>query len=64
MGQTEVIKILEKNKEWTTSEEISEKLKDHPRVVRRALMVLFKYGEVFRKRCKDSNHFKYVYKAK
>ena len=64
MGQSEVINLLEKKKEWITAEEITNKLKTNGRVVRRALMVLFRYNEVFRKKCKDSTHFKYVYKAK
>ncbi len=64
MGQSEVMIILEKSKEWNTAEEITNKLKTNSRVVRRALMVLFRYNEIFRKKCKDSTHFKYVYKAK
>ncbi len=64
MGQSEVINLLEKNKKWNTAEEITNKLKTNGRVVRRALMVLFKYNEIFRKKCKDSTHFKYVYKAR
>ncbi len=64
MGQSDVINLLEKSKEWNTAEEITNKLKTNGRVVRRALMVLFKYNEIFRKKCKDSTHFKYVYKAR
>ncbi len=64
MGQQEVMIVLEKSKEWKTAEEITNKLKTNGRVVRRALMVLFRYNEIFRKKCKDSTHFKYVYKAK
>jgi len=64
MGQQEVIKLLEKNNDWIDSYEISEKLKHDPRNVRRALKVLSKYGEVLRKVCKESKHFKYVYKSK
>ena len=64
MGQAEVINLLEKSNGWNTAEEITIKLKTNGRVVRRALMVLFKYNEIFRKKCKDSTHFKYIYKAK
>ncbi len=64
MGQSEVIGLLEKKKEWITAEEITNKLKTNGRIVRRALMVLFRYNEIFRKKCKDSTHFKYIYKAK
>ncbi len=64
MGQAEVIKILEKSKEWNTAKEIAEGLNVEDRVVGRALLVLFKYKEVLRKRCKNSAHFKYIYKAK
>ena len=62
MGQAEVIKLLGKNKKWKTAEEIADKLKIDGRVVRRALMVLYRYNEVLRKKCKDSTHFKYIYK--
>ncbi len=63
MGQQEVINLLEKSNEWNTAEEITNKLKTNGRVVRRVL-VLFRYNEIFRKKCKDSTHFKYIYKAK
>ncbi len=63
MGQAEVIKLLGKDKKWITAEEIANKLNVDGRVVRRALMVLFRYQEVLRKRCKDSTYFKYVYKS-
>ena len=63
MGQKEVIKLLEKNKRWNTAKEIANKLNVEVRVVSRALLVLSKYNEVLRKRCKNSEHFKYVYKA-
>ena len=64
MGQQEVINILEKNKEWNTAEEIANQLNADGRVVRRALMVLFRFDEVLRKKCKNSSHFKYIYKLK
>lgn len=64
MGQQEVMRLLEKNKKWNTAEEITNKLNTNGRVVRRALMVLFRYKEILRKRCKESTHFKYIYKAK
>lgn len=64
MGQAEVIKALEKNKKWNTTEEIADKLNTNVRVVGRALLVLFKYNEIFRKKCPNSPHFKYVYKSK
>lgn len=64
MGQAEVVKLLTKNKKWNSADEIATKLKVDGRVVRRALMVLYRYDEVFRKICKDSTHFKYVYKIK
>ncbi len=64
MGQAEVIKVLEKKDDWITAEEIANKLKVNRRVVGRALLVLFRYNEVLRKRCKDSYNFKYVYRAK
>ena len=64
MGQSEVMSVLEESKEWNTAEEITNKLKTNGRVVRRVLMVLFRFNEIFRKKCKDSTHFKYVYKAK
>ena len=64
MGQQEVINILEESKKWITAEEITNKLKTNSRVVRRALMVLFRFNEILREKCKDSTHFKYVYKAK
>jgi len=64
MGQSEVINLLEKSKEWITAEEITNKLKTNGRVVRRVLMVLFRFDEILRERCKNSAHFKYVYKAK
>ncbi len=63
MGQQEVINLLGKNKEWNTAGEIANKLNVDGRVVRRALMVLFKFNEVLRKKCKNTTHFKYVYKA-
>ena len=63
MGQQEVISSLEKNKKWNTTEEIANELNVNVRIVRRALLVLFKYNEVLRKICKNSPHFKYVYKA-
>ena len=63
MGQKEVIKLLEKNKKWNTAKEIANNLNVEVRVVSRALLVLSKYKEVLRKRCKNSEHFKYVYKA-
>lgn len=63
MGQKEVLKILGKNKEWISADEIASKLKIHGRVVRRALMVMFRYNEVLRKKCNTRN-IKYVYKAK
>ena len=63
MGQKEVIKLLEKNRGWKTAKEIANNLDVEVRVVSRALLVLSKYREVLRKRCKNSEHFKYVYKA-
>ena len=64
MGQSEVIKILEKNEKWMSAEQIGNSLKvENKTLIRRALKVLFKYNEVLRERCKDSPHFKYVYKA-
>ncbi len=63
MGQKEVIKLLEKNKKWNTAKEIANNLNVEVRVVSRALLVLSKYKEVLRERCKNSEHFKYVYKA-
>ena len=63
MGQKEVLKLLEKNKKWNTAKEIADKLNIEVRVVSRALLVLSRYKEVLRKRCKNSEHFKYVYKA-
>ncbi len=63
MGQKEVLKLLEKNKKWNTAKEIADKLNIEVRVVSRALLVLSKYNEVLRERCKDSEHFKYIYKA-
>lgn len=63
MGQAEIMSLLEKDKEWNTAKEIANKLKVSDRVVGRALKVLFKYREILRERCKDSNHFKYIYKA-
>lgn len=64
IGQQEVMRLLEKNKDWNTAEEITNKLNTNGRVVRRVLMVLFRFDEILRKRCKKSTHFKYIYKAK
>ena len=63
MGQAEVIKFLDKNKKWNTAKEIANNLKVEVRVVSRALLVLSRYNEVLKKKCKDSEHFKYVYKV-
>ena len=64
MGQQEIITLLEKKEEWVTAEEIADKLNSNGRIVRRALMVLFRFKEVLREKCKNSKHFKYVYKLK
>ena len=64
MGQQEVMCLLEKSKDWKTAEEITNKLNANGRVVRRVLMVLVRFDEILRKRCKKSAHFKYVYKLK
>ncbi len=64
MGQQEVIKTLEKKRNWMTAEEIADQLKvENKTLIRRALLVLFRYNEVLRKKCKNSTYFKYVYKA-
>jgi len=55
---------LKKKKEWITAEEIGNQLNSNGRVVRRALMVLFRFNEVLREKCKNSSHFKYIYKAR
>ena len=62
MGQSEVIKLLEKDKEWKTAKEIANELKVDNRVVGRILLILSRYKEVLRKRCKISTHFKYIYR--
>ena len=64
MGQGEVLSLLEKSKNWDTTEEIANKLKANIRVVRRVLLVLVKYKEVSRKKCENSTHFKYIYKIR
>ena len=64
MGQSEVINLLGKDKKWNTAEEIANKLNADGRIVRRALMVLFRYDEILRKKCKNSIYSKYVYKTK
>jgi len=64
MGQAEVIKTLEKRKNWMTAKEIAGLLNvENTTLIRRALTVLYKYHEVLREKCKNSKHFKYVYKA-
>jgi len=64
MGQAEVIKTLEKNEKWLTAEQVGNLLKvENKTLIRRALKVLYKYNEILREKCKNSKHFKYVYKA-
>jgi predicted transcriptional regulator len=64
MGQAEVIKTLEKKRNWMTAEEIAKLLNvENITLIRRALLVLFRYREVLRKKCENSPHFKYIYKA-
>ena len=63
MGQSEVIKLLEKEKEWKTTKEIANELNVDNRVVGRVWLVLSKYKEVSRKRCKNTTRFKYIYKV-
>ena len=62
MGQSEVIKLLEKEKEWKTAKEIANDLNADNRVVGRVLLVLSKHKEVSKRRCKNSTTFKYIYK--
>jgi len=65
MGQAEVIKTLEKRENWMSAEEIAGSLNvKNITLIRRALSVLFRYREVLRKKCENSPHFKYVYKAR
>lgn len=64
MGQHEVLRLLEKKGCWICADEISKCLGVSGGVVRRALMVLYEHGEVFRKESRTLNHNKYLYKCK
>ena len=57
MGQQEVLKFFQENKRPVTSKEIILKTKTNRRNVQRALLMMFKYGEVKRIR----NKKQYIY---
>ncbi len=52
MGQADILKILEKNGGWMTVEEIQRKKGNSPASIGRALKILYRHGEVLRKRDK------------
>ncbi len=64
MGQSEVVNLLGRSRDWLTAGEIADKLNVSGRVVRRVLMVLFRFNEVLRKKFKNEIHFKYIYKLR
>lgn len=65
MGQAEVIKVLEKRREWTTAKEVIDILKENPALIRRALKKLYDFQEVLRKQIQSERGFTmYIYKAK
>ena len=49
MGQDDVLKFLEKEKDWTTSKRISEGIGRSVSVVSTSLSQLLKYGEIQRR---------------
>ncbi len=54
MGQTEMLALLEKEKKWMSSREIKDCLDDGKSTVSRVCGILFKTGDIDRKRTKKS----------
>jgi len=65
MGQTEMLALLEKEKRWMSSREIKDCLEEGKSTVSRVCGVLFKYGEIDRKKRKETKKEKgYSWKFK
>lgn len=66
MGQAEIIKVLEKRREWITAKEVAEILnRSNAEPIRRALKTLCDFKEVLRKWIQsERGFFMYVYKVK
>ena len=62
MGQSEILKLLKKEKEWLSSKQIAEKLGNSTAM--RPLQVLLKHGEIVRREVKVNNHHEYQWRIK
>lgn len=64
MGQAEVLKLLEHEKEWMSVTDMEKKMKLRRELINRALKQMFKYNELFRKQVRLGNSIAYIYKSK
>lgn len=62
MGQSDILKLLKKEKEWLSSKQIAERLDISTAM--RPLQVLLKYGEIIRREIRINCHNEYQWKLK
>ena len=64
MGQEEILKLLKKKKVWLTSNEIRDSIEDGKRTVTNSCGILFKSGEIERKKRKKRWYWEYYWRCK